>query len=273
MRILVFTPVWKRPEITEIWCLGILRLKKKFDLDAFCVVSPEDETHNRLLLDKYGIDYCEHPNKLGAKKNCGLNEAMKKDFDYLMELNSDDLIKDELIDVYADLMEDGESFIGINNFVFYNSKTGKGKECTSNTLFGIGRAYKKSMLERETIRVKIKVNKTFAGDQYYFKAGNAYWVHPEVVGPFCEVISEPRYMMWDDSADRGMDNFSKGVLERRGVTPKVVKTDEPLAIDVKSDINLWRYEDMPGEKYLTGKMMLGLSDDEKNLLNALRQNK
>ena len=37
---------------------------------------------------------------LGAKKNAGLKEAIKIDFDYLLEMNSDDVIFDELLELY-----------------------------------------------------------------------------------------------------------------------------------------------------------------------------
>jgi hypothetical protein len=128
--------------VTEAYCLGLQRL----GLEAFCVLSPEDDTYNQKLLDKYGIEYTWFKNKLGAKKNHGLNEVMKKDFDYLLEMNSDDIIKDELMGVYQNLMEQGEDFIGLGNFAFYNSNTGESKHRKGNTLFGIGRAYRKEAL-------------------------------------------------------------------------------------------------------------------------------
>jgi len=272
MKILVFTPIWKRPEITEVYCLGILRLKQKFNIDAFCVISPEDDSHNRLLLEKYGIEYCEFRNKLGAKKNFGLNEAMKKDFDYLMELNSDDIVKDELIETYLDLMEGGEDFIGLGNFVFYDSNSGKSKECTSTTLFGIGRAYKKSMLENEACKVLVECTESYGDEKVYYKRGNRYWIHPADMKHCHLLLSDVEYRLWDDQADRGMDNYSQNVLKSRGVLPKVVRTEEPLAFDVKSETNLWKYDEMPGQSYLTGKLFIGLSENEKNVLNALRKN-
>jgi len=231
MKILVLTPVWKRPEITELYCLGILRLKRKFDIDVLCVCSPEDPTHNTLILDKYKIPYVLHENKLGKKKNFGLQEALKKDWDYLLEMNSDDIIKDELIEVYAKLMEQGVPFIGMGNFVFYNSETGESKECTfrdSHTVFGIGRAYKRDVVEGKKL--------------------------------------------WDDEADRGMDNHSERVLMKDKVYARITTTEEPLAFDIKSNVNLWSYKQMPGKPYLTGKLFMGLSDAEKEHLNGLRKN-
>ena len=71
---IVLTPVWKRPEITEIYCLGVQRL----NLKAFCVVSPEDKTRNKEIIKDYGFEVFETPNDpLGRKKNAGLNAKKK----------------------------------------------------------------------------------------------------------------------------------------------------------------------------------------------------
>ena len=195
-----------------------------------CVCSPEDPTHNTLILEKYGIEYVLFENKLGKKKNFSLQEAFKRDWDYLLEMNSDDIIKDELIETYLELMEQGVPFIGMGNFVFYNSETGESKECTfkdSMTIFGIGRAYKREVIEDKKL--------------------------------------------WDDEADYGMDNHSERVLMKDKIYARIITTEEPLAFDIKSQVNIWSYDKMPGKPYLTGKLFMGLSEAEIQHLNGLRK--
>lgn len=275
MKILVFTPVWKRPEITEAYCLGILRLKKKFNIDVMCVLSGEDYTHghqlNHELMKKYGIDYVEYKNKLGAKKNYGLNCLMKKDFDYLMEMNSDDIILDELLEVYKDLMEKGEPFIGIGNFVFYNSEDGNAKECKSTTLFGIGRAYKKDAIKKAAKYLKVSVLETFVTKDNYHKKGEEKWIHHSYYDEDkMEIIDGPSYKLWNDHADYGMDNESEKRFARVGIFPKIVHTDEPLAMDVKSKINIWSFDQMRGDGYNSKNILSRISKEEKDYLDGLR---
>src|SRR6478752_4031551 len=96
-RLLVFLAVWKRPEITEICFMGIDRLRKTglFPIEAFAVISEESMIP---LCEKYNIDYCFYKNEpLGEKKNFGLTEAYKKEWDYLVEIGSDDLLKNEYL--------------------------------------------------------------------------------------------------------------------------------------------------------------------------------
>lgn len=229
MKVLVFTPIWKRPEITEVYCLGLSRLRKRFDIDVFWVLSPEDPSLSRhkYLADLYDIKYCLHRNKLGEKKNAGLKEAFKLEWDYLMELNSDDIMKTELMYEYLDLMHQRVPFIGLGNFAFYNAKNGKAKHYDDKTVFGIGRLYRRDSIEGLTL--------------------------------------------WNDNADTGMDNHSERVLKDNGIYPYIVKTKEPQAFDIKYEVNIWKYDDMPGQAYDSDKLFNRLTHGEKARLSALRE--
>jgi hypothetical protein len=127
IKLLFFLAVWKRPEITEICFMGLNRLKKsgKFEVQFLAVISEESMIP---LCEKYGVEWVMHENlPLGRKKNFGLREALKRDFDYLVELGSDDLIKDELLELYRPHFEKRVSMIGMTSFAFIDSKTGRSK--------------------------------------------------------------------------------------------------------------------------------------------------
>jgi hypothetical protein len=144
MKLLIYTAVWKRPEITEICFMGIKRLKKVpgFDISAFAVIS---EVEMIPLCEKYEVDWCmtkNHP--LGAKKNYGVKQALRKDFDYMIEIGSDDLLKTEALHTYTW----DAPVIGLMDFAIVNTENGKCKAIKTNIpKYGSGRALQRFVLE------------------------------------------------------------------------------------------------------------------------------
>lgn len=144
MKLLIYPAVWKRPEITEICFMGIKRLQKVpgFDISAFAVIS---EVEMIPLCDKYGVDWCltaNHP--LGTKKNYGVKQALRKDFDYMIEIGSDDLLKTEALYAYTW----DAPVVGLMDFAIVNTENGKCKTIKSNIpKYGSGRAIQRFVLE------------------------------------------------------------------------------------------------------------------------------
>jgi hypothetical protein len=145
IKLLVFLAVWKRPEITEICFMGLKRLQKVsgFDIQLFAVISEESMIP---LCEKYGVDWCFHENlPLGRKKNFGLAQAMRKDFEYLVEIGSDDILKDEFLDIYPwdrDVM-------ALFDFVHLNTEDGECRRITKHyAYYGAGRAISRSALDK-----------------------------------------------------------------------------------------------------------------------------
>jgi len=135
MKLLVFLAVWKRPEITEICFMGLVRLRKKsrHPIEAFAVISEESMIP---LCNKYDIKYTFYKNDpVGEKKNHGLTEAMKLEWDYLIEIGSDDLVKNELIEKYEPYFGKYEMF-GTKDSVIINSENGHCNRLTSDTPYG-----------------------------------------------------------------------------------------------------------------------------------------
>lgn len=228
-KLLFFLAVWKRPEITEICFMGLERLRKlgRFQMEVLAVISEEEMIP---LCEKYGVEYVMHENlPLGRKKNFGLTQALKKDFDYLVELGSDDLLKNELFDAYEPHFIDRKPLLGIRSFVFLNSEDGECRLYTRKlSTFGLGRAIRKDILER-------------------FKA------------------------LWPDKNNSGLDNASHFFLARQGVLDTRVGIDKPLAIDIKSQINIWAFNRLEGTKFSLEETLEGLSDQEINAIQCLRE--
>lgn len=222
MKILIYTAVWKRPEITEICFLGIKRLQKlaTWNIQAFAVISEESMIP---LCEKYGVEWCmtaNHP--LGAKKNYGVKQALKNDFDYMIEIGSDDLLKNEILDVY----KWDAPVLGLDSAIHLNTKTGSCRILSSmSSLFGGGRALSREVLE--------------AGD------------------------------LWHDKKSSGLDKNSHFNVSRRGFLGKRVKTDFPLIVDLKSEVNIWKYNAQVGKRYSLDDALKGLSEEEKNAIECL----
>lgn len=247
MKILAFVAVWKRPEITRRCFEGIKRL----GLPIFAVVS-EDWAEE--LCKEFKADYVRTPNTpLGKKFNTGLKGALKKDFDYLMTFNSDTLINPELLKIYEYHMKQGVGLIGVDKVYFI-----QGEECKrvdyQLQIIGAGRMISKDALEVAK-QVKVRFLKSVGGvinghptEEKYIPVHRAISGHRSGI---LEIIGEERIMLWDDERQRGLDGNSNMKIIHDQVSNKCIDTgNHPYVGDLKSDVNIWKYEDingMPGD--------------------------
>lgn len=142
MKILLFTPVWKRPEITEICFMGFKRLQKFADVEMLAVISEQEMIP---LCEKYGVHHVMHENQpLGRKKNYGLRRSLEYEWDYLVEIGSDDLLKNEFLTVYPW----DRDFMCLQDAAWLNTKTGAARRIKDRTgKFGAGRACSRKVVE------------------------------------------------------------------------------------------------------------------------------
>ena len=152
-KVLVLIPLWRRPEITEICFLGLERLKThpSYSIQVLCIVSEPDMIP---LCEKYGHMWVEAENHpLGRKKNVGLKHAENLDFDFLMELGSDDLVLNELLDDYLHLIPDHD-FFGISDIAFLDIYSLEARRYTNQAaMYGAGRMIKRWVLERANFKI------------------------------------------------------------------------------------------------------------------------
>lgn len=226
-KLLFYVAVWKRPEITEICFMGISRLRRVgiHDVSALAVIS---ETSMIDLCVKYGVDYVMHKNyPLGEKKNAGLKRALEKGFDYLIDIGSDDLLKDEFLSLYP--FE--KDVYGLRDFVMMNSETGECRRLNDrDARFGVGRAISRRAVES--------------------------------LGK-----------LWNDNQNHGLDNWSEFELAKAGFLGTNIRSEEPLAIDIKSEVNLWPFNYLMGAEYPLDSILQGLSDQEKTAIKCLVSSK
>ena len=167
-RLLIFLAVWKRPEITEICFMGIERLKKYglFPIEAFAIISEESMIP---LCEKYNIKYCMYKNEpLGEKKNYGISQALKLEWDYLIEIGSDDLLYNKYLDEIKPHL--GKPWFGINHVVYINSEDGACRRFGTKRPFGMGRAISRKTVEALHPMWNNLINKGLDNDASFFMA-------------------------------------------------------------------------------------------------------
>jgi hypothetical protein len=256
-KILFFLAVWKRPEITELCFMGLQRLMKHTGARTMAVISEKSMIP---LCKKYGIDFIEHENEpLGRKKNAGLTAAMKMDFDYLIELGSDDLILDTLFEYYLPLMRSGEDFFGSNKILFVDATSGETRSYTAHESeygygWGLGRCMSRKMIESFGGKVKILAKDGLAIGIECIGQGATGYVPASIASSLvksglAEILeAEESYYLWSDEAMKCLDNDSSKRINEKGFSYKTVDTPGPLMADIKSDENIWGFNPEIGEK-------------------------
>ena len=207
MKILVFTPLWKRPEIVREYVKSYNRLRNYADMDLLAVISPEDPCFDELMdilpPDTHFTEYKNTP--FGEKKNAGAEIAELLKWDYLMELNSDSIVNPALLDLYRPYMDKKTPFFGLNNLYVVDHKT---KDTVFLGEYNCGRSFGSGqMLHRDAFRCKL----------------------------------------WDDNINEGLDTNKINNLMKVGVQETVVDCGTvPMIIDLKVDTTIWHFRFLEG---------------------------
>lgn len=135
---LFLIPLWKRPEITRICLENLIH----FEQSILCIVS---RTEDAELCYEMKVPYCWHPNEqLGAKWNYGLKAAEELEWDYMVTLGSDDIVKASLFELYATTDQD---ILITDKIHFIEISTGRATLMTRGRI-GAGRRISRRAIER-----------------------------------------------------------------------------------------------------------------------------
>jgi hypothetical protein len=205
LKIQIVIPLWKRPEVTEFCFKGLHKLIKecKHEIDVLCVIS-ESEYIPVCAANGFHWMYFEN-NPLGKKINAGIKRALDYKWDYLMMMNSDDIIKAELINKYYDpFFESKEKFFGLNKVTYVKFGTEEAREfCYDYSVLGIGKCLRRDVVE------------------------NAF-----------KSLGE----LYRSELSKCLDDTMLDNLIKINVYPKMVKYEGMLAMDFKSETNIWPWE-------------------------------
>lgn len=128
IKISLISLVWKRPEIFEMFATGIKEMKKAmpkdFHLDV--IIAGSEGDRSRKMVEAHGFIYIECPNyPLANKANAPLSLARIINPDYVLCMGSDDILHPDTFVMYCDLMRKGVDFMGVLDFYFYDTTSGK----------------------------------------------------------------------------------------------------------------------------------------------------
>lgn len=236
--------LWKRPEITRIVFENI----KKLPVDPICVYS-EDES--RELCEEFGFEsYFFENDPLGKKLNFGVERALESQWDYMMQIGSDDLVNVELFDYYKPFIEDKTLAFGIGCIYFYDIPSGRTAIVNGSQVFGCGRMIHRNVLDGKVLKARFRYDRTYAGDVTRRKGQEV--IIPQVLAERMERkgvgeildVGEYKAKLWSDNRSIGMDFDSEFRLSATGVDVKLVNVyKKPLILDIKSEVNLHKIEE------------------------------
>lgn len=203
MKIQIVIPLWRRPQVTRFCFDELLKMMaaSKHEYRVLCIIS---ESAYIPVCDSYGFNWIYADNNpLGAKINKGLKRALEfKGWEYLMMMNSDDVIKAELIDKdYQPFFDKKEKFFGISKVTYVNFYTSEAREIEYGlSVLGIGKCVRR------------------------------------------DVVDELKGELYPANLNKCLDDNMFDIMVQAKARPQLVKYEGMLAMDFKSDTNIWPWE-------------------------------
>jgi hypothetical protein len=213
--IVAVIPCWGRAEVFALVSkqldLFYEKTRSKIDFIVLYVFSPEDPELDSMFSVYNSAEYTKHfiyaGNKLlGAKLNAGIVDAARFNYDYIMNLGSDDLIHPNLMNIYLPQIYVNVMVIGISALFFYK------KDLPPVYFF-------------------------YYNNPHVIGAGRL--IHRDVV----KTVTEKYGALYSPDLKRGMDTFSANRINACGFPEKsIYKGSFPYIVDIKSDVNINSWE-------------------------------
>jgi hypothetical protein len=253
MKILVYTCMYNRPQISDLFLTNMEKVKHYIslwcDMEIFACVTGDDSVE---VCKKHGIPYYVHENEpLGLKWNAGMERALQYcDFDYVMIMGDDDLMNPHLMDIYQPAMEDNIPYFGVGSIYFYSVKKNQAIEFNykqPDKLIGCCRMISREALEKTGMVVEVQARRDIRS--FNMVKRNIYSL-PVHIAKYLSLLravdirSKPYFNLWDQYANKGLDNASELALISSGYYPVKIKTPYIMVTDVKSGQNIWKYENL-----------------------------
>ena len=252
--IVILAAMHLRPHISELFCMAARRLAAAAsELYTVKIVAFVSDEPSLTVCQRYGVDVihtCVGP--LGKKMNLGFTELLQNyTFDYILRMGDDDIVSDTLLHVYHPYIQAGLHYFGLNQLYFLDSATHKAVQFQypyqqAQKLVGCGTMISRHALERTGYRCLILstsqqsflgVNLT-PGQTYLLPSYQASYL---VDMNFATLLSGPFFQMYPDHQMKSMDYILEMAFLFNGYDAKVVHTDTPLITDVKSNTNIWKF--------------------------------
>lgn len=246
--------------------MGLKRLLSELDGEVLAVYS-EDE---KPLCDRFGFHSVWSENfPVGRKHNNGLKKAMELDWDYFVNLGSDDLINSKLFDLYKD-----HPAQGLLNVHLYNTATGEAAVFKNGYPLGAGRMIRRDVMEDLGIQWRVQLKHSMSGpngskpkgEHIYSRRLAKSHVRSGAATFIEEIIKPPR--LWAGDQNSALDHSSEVILLTNGVKQIGYESDEVMVVDLKSPVNIWGFDN-----YLKTDIdvLEFISKEERDAIRRLRQ--
>jgi hypothetical protein len=202
MKILMMIPCWHRPEIVAMFVQNLRRnLPDYAEIIPYFVLSPEDPDCEVLTRITDGYDRTFTTNTpLGRKKNMGLSRAVSLEWDYMMDMGSDDIFTAQLWAYLKPYILSNAEYFGILHTYSYNPYLNK---------------------------AVYMPNYHISYDDNITAQGQGRCVRRDVV--------EKCMPLWDSSAPFGMDGYSNERIENGGFKCQLIDNGrDPLVCQIKT---------------------------------------
>jgi len=208
MKILFYTCVWGRPLITRLCFDGIKRVINEcpdFIMSAHVCVS---EKWAADLALEYGFTVSWSENKpVGRKHNKGVADILDLEWDYLLQVGSDDVLDARLLDIYGPWLDKRLDVLGVCNAYLTDGRTCKRVGRAPN-MVGAGRMISKRAIKRAGWRDEIVFEKPGHPMDGHVSFVNASEWRDLAERNECRKTGERKFMLWDDGLDCGLDRNS-----------------------------------------------------------------
>lgn len=275
MRILVFACVYGRPRITEIFSMGIERLKNAgHDVVPFTVCSADEDYDVCMSLSLNPVKAPNSP--LGRKHNIGLEHAFSKRFSHVLLMGSDNLISAEGLQM---LIDANKNHVGFRKMIAVDTATRKTliHEYEPKTrMIGAGRLVSREALELTSRRTLFYPRNEGTRSATYSETGQVF---PVETAKHLERRHKGRTKglftgAWDESLEKSLDNSLDTNLSLCGFPPYTLEPEKIHIIDIKSHENIHQFGAMKVQEGkilpFTGDYGWFLSDAEKKAIEALK---
>jgi len=210
MKVVITTMIWKRPEITKVWCTAIERIIKSFpEVEFNILVAGSEGEKSRLLIESFNFDYIETPNQpLSNKANIRLKACKKYNADYVLLLGSDDFINNKTFNFILDKMKIGYDEIAPLDLYYYDTVSKAFVYCQGYTNHRKG----------EQLAISRAVSKS--------------------------VLNKIGWQMFEPNKTKGLDYGSGKRLKAAVEKPYYysIKENDLFIIDVKSETNITKFQ-------------------------------
>lgn len=250
-KVLLLIAVYKRIDITEK-CYKWLSEKM---LPWFAAHSVEvqpliiySEEQHKKLAEKFCFDYIFADNApLGRKMNIGLRGALTFEWDYLLQLGSDDFISFEGIQAIARALHDGEKWGGFNRLLVGSIDSELIYEVETSQIFGAGRFIHRELVEKACYVAWCYCFAFVRGTNAVYSSGKDYILPIHFIKEKSHRLKMnavlPRPLLWRDEINEGLDIDSQNQIWKIfPVPPTLLETETPAIFDLKSKTNIHHIE-------------------------------